>query len=24
VLCVWVAVPVMFRPRANTYFRRHA
>jgi hypothetical protein len=22
VLCVWVAVPLMFRPRANTYFRR--
>jgi len=20
VLCVWVAVPLMFRPRANTYF----
>jgi len=22
VLCVWVAVPFMFRPRANTYFKR--
>ena len=22
VLCVWVAVPLMFRPRANTYFKR--
>jgi hypothetical protein len=22
VLCVWVAVPLMFRPRANAYFRR--
>ena len=21
VLCVWVAVPLMFRPRANAYFR---
>ena len=24
VLCVWVAVPLMFRPRANAYFRRPA
>lgn len=23
VLCVWVAVPLMFRPRANAYFRTH-